>query len=144
MERGSESSFVRADLRLIERVLENLIENALRHTPPGRAVTVSLTPVAGAVRVAVADTGNGIPAAALPHIFERCYTVEKSRTERSGGSGLGLAITKRIVELHQGTLRVESAVGRGTRFWFDLPADDPVRHVERKSPGAVEAHGDFS
>ena len=108
------------DIGLIERALENLIDNALRHTPAGGEVYVSLWPCQhngrAGVRVEVSDSGEGIAASDLPHIFERNFRVAQSNE----GAGLGLAITKRILELHGGTVEVESELGRGTRFSFQL------------------------
>ncbi len=111
--------FVVGDIALIERVMDNLIENALRHTPDGGTVTVAVQPVGGALAVQVIDTGSGIAAEDLPYIFERFYQSDKMRTH--GGAGLGLAIARRIVELHGRTIRAASSDGHGTMFAFDLP-----------------------
>jgi len=111
--------FVVGDIALIERVMDNLIENALRHTPAGGSVTVAVQPVGETLAVQVIDTGSGIPAEDLPYIFERFYQSDKMRTR--GGAGLGLAIARRIVELHGRTIRAASSSGRGTTFAFDLP-----------------------
>jgi len=111
--------FVVGDIALIERVLDNLIENALRHTPAGGMVTVAVQPVGEALAVQVIDTGSGIPAEDLPYIFDRFYQSDKMRTR--GGAGLGLAIARRIVELHGRTIRAASSRGSGTTFAFDLP-----------------------
>lgn len=123
----------RGDIGLIERALENLIDNALRYTPSGGAVTVSLrTEPDGATSTTVADSGCGIAPADLPHLFERFF---HTRHETGGpeGAGLGLAITRRIVELHGGRIEVESAPGAGSRFRFTLPAD------RRPRPGEARA-----
>ena len=112
--------FVQGDIGLLERVLENLVENALRHTPSGGTVSVVLEQVADNVCVQVQDTGCGIPAEELPRIFERFYQVDKSRSSGSA-SGLGLAIVQRIVELHGSRIDVDSGAGEGTRFGFLLP-----------------------
>jgi signal transduction histidine kinase len=109
------------DARQISRVLANLVDNALRHTPPGGAVSVRVQPAAGGVQVHVADTGAGIAAEDLPHVFERFYRGEKSRSRATGGSGLGLAIAKAIIEAHGGRIWVESQPGHGARFVFTLP-----------------------
>ena len=111
--------FISADIGLIERVFENLIENALRHTPAGGTIAIALTPINGEVKIGVKDTGCGIPPEELPHIFDRFHRVEKH--ERSDGAGLGLAIAKRILELHGCTLEVASLVNQGTTFTFHLP-----------------------
>jgi signal transduction histidine kinase len=118
---GADLPFVLADIGLAERVLQNLIDNALRHTPAGGRVTVTTEAREREVLITVADTGSGIPKDHLPHIFERLYRVDKSRDSRSGGAGLGLAIARQIVELHGGRIVVESEPGRGTAFSFSLP-----------------------
>jgi len=107
------------DIGLIERVLRNLIENALRYTETGGTVTVVATPGTGSAVVEVADTGIGIPAHELPRIFDRFYRVEKSRGLAEGNAGLGLAITKRILELHGSTIGVTSDPGK-TVFRFTV------------------------
>lgn len=109
------------DARQIDRVLANLMDNALRHTPPGGSVAVRVWPVAGGVAVQVANTGAGIAAEDLPRVFERFYRSEKSRSRATGGSGLGLAIAKAIVEAHGGRIWVESQPGEGARFSFSVP-----------------------
>ena len=112
--------FVAGDLGLIERALTNLLDNAVRHTPAGGMVTLSLEAAdSDAVRVSVTDTGEGIGPEVLPRIFERFYQVPSAERPQ-GGSGLGLAIVKRILELHGSSIQVESLPGRGARFWFDL------------------------
>ncbi len=113
---------VDADIALIERTLANLLDNALAHTPSGGRVRLDVQAVPDGVAIEVSDTGTGIPAADLPRIFERFYRVDKARSLDKSGSGLGLAIVKRIVELHGSEIRVESAQGEGTRFWFRLRA----------------------
>lgn len=116
---------VEADIALVERVLENLIENALRHTPEKGSVTVALDRRNGSIGVEVADTGCGIAEDELPRIFGRFYRVQRAEggelAERCG-TGLGLAITKRILELHGTTIEVTSRIGRGSSFRFLLPA----------------------
>jgi len=118
--------FVLGDLALIERVLDNLLENALRHTPAGGTVTVAVQPLGEALAVRIIDTGAGIAAEDLPHVFERFYQSDKMRTR--GGAGLGLAIARRIVELHGRTIRAASSPGHGTTFAFDLPAQLQAGH----------------
>lgn len=113
--------FVRADIGLIERVLENLIENAIKYTPEGGRVSLSLVPGAGCIEARVADNGPGIPEEDRERIFERFYRVEKSRADAPEGTGLGLAITRRILQLHDSPIRVESIPGKGASFSFSLP-----------------------
>jgi two-component system, OmpR family, sensor histidine kinase BaeS len=104
------------------QVLANLLDNALRHTPPGGSVRLEASRAGEHVRFVVADTGDGIDAEHLPHVFERFYRVDAARDRGSGGSGIGLAVVRALVEAHGGTVVAESA-GRGTgaRFVVDLP-----------------------
>ena len=113
---------VAVDRVRIEQVLTNLVDNAIRHTPPGGQVVVAASQVAGSIRVEVTDTGPGIPSEALPHVFDRLYRVDPSRDRGTGGSGLGLTIARQLVEAHGGAIRAESVEGTGSRFGFDLPA----------------------
>jgi signal transduction histidine kinase len=122
VEPGADLPLVTGDVGMIERVLTNLIENALRFTPAGGAVRAILDPQPNAVRVTVSDTGTGITPEDLPHIFERFYRADKSRDRTTGGAGLGLAIARQIVELHGATLAVQSRPGEGARFSFALSA----------------------
>jgi signal transduction histidine kinase len=117
-----EQAAVDADIALVETVLENLIENALRHTPRGGNVRVEVEPQSGRVALRVVDTGRGIADEDLPNLFERYYHVDRGETGDAAGTGLGLAIVRHIVELHGGAIRVESRLGQGTTFRFDLPA----------------------
>lgn len=114
--------FVSADIALVERVLENLIENALRYTPRDGTIQLILTSSERGIAVQICDTGCGIPAEAIPSIFDRFYQLDKSRNSNPGSSGLGLAITKRILELHGSGIDVQSELDRGTTFSFQLPA----------------------
>ncbi len=113
------------DARLIGRVLVNLVDNALRHTPPGGCVEVSVHGDAATVGVTVADTGEGIAPADLPHVFDRFYRSEKSRSREHGGAGLGLAISRGIVDAHGGAIWAEPAQPRGARITFTLPTAAP-------------------
>ena len=109
-----------ADGDRLAQVFDNLIDNALKHTPAGGQVTLSAVTVGREVVVAVSDTGAGIPAADLGRIFERFYQVDKSRA-RPGGVGLGLAISREIVTAHGGQLEAHSTVGQGSTFTVRLP-----------------------
>jgi signal transduction histidine kinase len=112
---------VNIDWQRVNQVLHNILENAVAHTPKGGAIRVAASEKGKWVEVSVADTGKGIPAEDLPHIFERFYRVDKSRARATGGSGLGLTIAKRLVEAHGGTITVQSKLGEGSRFSFTLP-----------------------
>jgi signal transduction histidine kinase len=110
-----------ADPVRLEQALQNLVANALRHTPAGGAIAVTAAPAPGGVVLRVRDTGEGIAPDHLPHVFDRFYRADPSRTGTSGGSGLGLSIVKAIVERHGGTIAVTSAPGRGTEVEVTLP-----------------------
>lgn len=112
---------VTMDTQRIGRVLNNLIGNAIRHTPSGGEVRVHAQRKDLGVEVTVSDTGEGIHKEDLPHIFESFYRGEKSRSRTTGGAGLGLAISQGIVQAHGGELKVESEAGQGSRFTFNLP-----------------------
>jgi signal transduction histidine kinase len=115
---------VDADLVRVRQLLLILIDNALTHTPSGGEVSVGVIRQDGRAHVTVTDTGDGIPTADLPHIFERFYRADKARTRENGGSGLGLAIAKWIVDAHKGEIEVKSAEGKGTEVDVSLPAID--------------------
>jgi len=112
---------VTIDWQRVNEVLHNLLENAVAHTPKGGAIKVTASARGKWLEVSVSDTGEGIPAEDLPHIFERFYRVDKSRARATGGSGLGLTIARRLVEAHGGRITVESKLGKGSRFSFTLP-----------------------
>jgi signal transduction histidine kinase len=120
---------VRIDRFRIEQVLHNLLENAVKFLPVQGAlirVRVALQPASDQVRVVVEDNGSGIAPQDLPHIFERFYRGDKSRTSGGGhgprSTGLGLSIVKHIIVEHGGTVGAESTVGKGAQVWFSLPA----------------------
>ncbi len=115
--------FVVADIGLVERALENLIDNALKYTAGGGEVTVAVRAGEAEITVEVTDTGKGISPGELPHIFDRFYRSKTAAEDPGAGAGLGLAITKGILELHGSRIRVESELGRGTAFAFDLPVE---------------------
>lgn len=112
---------VTMDTQAIGRVLNNLISNALRHTPAGGEILLLARRTGSGVEVSVRDTGEGIQARDIPHIFDRFYRGEKSRNRGTGGAGLGLAIARGIVRAHGGDIRVESEAGKGTQFTFTIP-----------------------
>ena len=110
-----------ADTDLLRRCLWVLTENAQKYTPDGGKIKLSLTADDRYARITVADTGIGISAQDLPHVFERFYRADQSRARNSGGSGLGLSIARTIAGYHGGTLTVESTLGEGTAFTLSLP-----------------------
>jgi two-component system, OmpR family, sensor kinase len=112
---------VHADIALLERVFDNLIDNALRHTPRGGRVTVSATPNGQRVRLAVSDSGSGMTPESAARVFERFYRGDHGRSTASGQTGLGLAIVKSILELHDATISIDTRPGQGATFCFDLP-----------------------
>lgn len=112
---------VSADADRLEQVVTNLIDNALKYTPAGGRISVAVHARNGEVELSVSDTGRGIPADDLPHVFERFYRSDRSRTRVSGGTGLGLAIAKHIVEAHGGHISVRSRLDEGTTFVVTLP-----------------------
>lgn len=121
-----------SDPWLIETVLTNLIQNALKYTPAGGRVAVALRQQGEELHIDVADTGPGIPSEHLPHLFDRFYRVEGSRARSTGGVGLGLAIAAEAARLLGGKIAVESEVGRGSRFTLVLPASTPPVGSSRK------------
>ena len=116
--------FARLDVELFERAVANLVDNALKFCSPGARITLEARRVDGRVQVSVSDTGPGIAAADLPHLFDRFYQSRHSVAPATGegGKGLGLAIVKRIAELHGGSVAVTSAPGAGTRVVLSVPA----------------------
>lgn len=109
------------DAARVQRVLFNLVQNAIRHTPPDGTILLEAQEEPDAVRVDVVDSGEGVAPDDLPHIFERFYRGEKARVRGQGGAGLGLAIAKGLVEAHGGRIWAQSVPGRGARFSFVLP-----------------------
>jgi signal transduction histidine kinase len=109
------------DEDLLRRMLLNLLDNAIKYTPAGGSVSVELRTEPGALQLAVSDTGVGIPAVDVPHVFERFYRVDKARSRADGGTGLGLAIAKWVVEAHKGSIEVTSTPDRGSRFTVTFP-----------------------
>lgn len=115
---------VQADLDLLSQALHNLIDNALKYTSPGGEVLVRVVPEEGVLRIAVTNTGDGIASDDLPHIFERFYRGEKSRSRETGGAGIGLSIVKEVARIHGGQVGAESNRGL-TTVWLVLPPRSP-------------------
>jgi len=132
---------VAADIGLVERALDNLIDNALRHTPSGGEVAVTLRCQPASVEVSVHDTGSGIPLDEQPRLFERFVRVEREGCDPGRGAGLGLAITRRIVELHGGSLTVDSRPDAGATFAFSLMSaqGDEGADVRESEAGVISA-----
>ena len=121
-----EPSVFEGDRSQLQRLVSNLLDNALKHTEPGGSVSVELGRREDVLRLVVADDGQGIPASDIPRIFERFYRADPSRSRRTGGAGLGLAIVKCIVEFHGGSVTVESELGKGSSFVIELPSSERV------------------
>jgi two-component system OmpR family sensor kinase len=124
--RGPAAAVVAGDGPRIQRVLRNLVGNAVRHTRPGTPVTVTVSAREGEVAVAVHDEGDGIAPEHLPHVFERFYRADPSRNRDGGSSGLGLAIVEAIVTAHGGTVGVTSTPGQGTTVRVTFPVTAPA------------------
>lgn len=118
---AEKSIHVSGDRALLQQAFSNLVHNAIQYTRPGGEVAVSLEEDGSWAVVSVRDTGVGIPAEDLPHVFKRFYRVEKSRSRHTGGSGLGLSIAKRVVEVHGGSIQIQSRSGHGTNVEVRLP-----------------------
>ncbi len=112
---------VEADEQQLSQILVNLIDNGLRFTPHGGAVTVDLAVEDGYAKIVISDTGIGIPYKDLPFIFERFFVADRSRARGVSGAGLGLSIVKQIVETHEGTIDVQSVLDAGTQFTIRIP-----------------------
>ena len=119
------------------QVLGNLVGNAVKFTPSGGRVTVTLLRTREGVRISVRDTGIGIDTEELPHVFERFYRGSRANEVRASGSGLGLSIARSIVEMHGGRIRIASRVGQGTQVDVDLPRHPPQAEVMESSPPAA-------
>lgn len=119
---------VEGDAGRLDQVLSNLVANALRHTGENGRITLSAARQADIIHINVADTGEGIPAEALPYVFNRFWRGDAARSHTAGaGAGLGLAIAKQLVEAHQGTIDVTSTPGQGAEFRISLPAVPPAK-----------------
>jgi signal transduction histidine kinase len=112
--------WVDVDSQRIRQVLRNLLGNALKFTPSGGRISVSLQVREAGFRIEVRDTGIGISSEHLPHVFAKFYQADSSNTREQGGVGLGLAISRAFVEAHGGRMGVESAPRQGSCFWFEI------------------------
>jgi signal transduction histidine kinase len=119
-----EAVHIHADPDRIRQVLVNLLDNAIRYSPPGETVRVSISPSPDSVTVSVQDNGPGIPAEDQARVFERFYRGDKSRVRKGDvGAGLGLSIAQTLVEAHDGHIELASSPGRGTTIRFSLPVE---------------------
>jgi heavy metal sensor kinase len=118
---SSKNLEVVADMLRIRQILINLVDNAIKYTPEGGQIELRVSRENRSAVIEVSDTGCGIPAEALPFVFNRFYRVDRARSRETGGSGLGLAIAKSICELHGGRISVQSSVGGGSRFRVEIP-----------------------
>jgi len=132
-----EEALVYGDEMWLRQVLWNLIDNAVKYTPEGGKIWLSLEVEGGYAKLTVRDTGIGIPEEDLPRIFDRFYRVDKARSREMGGSGLGLNIMKWIVNAHKGRIEVTSRLGEGSCFtiWLDEVPEEVIEVVERILPG---------
>lgn len=112
---------IEGDPKRLKQLLVNLLDNAIKYTPSGGSARLALSVIDSVALIEVSDTGRGIPASALPHIFERFYRQTDPRDSRVTGFGLGLAISKWIVDAHGGSVQVESEEGKGSHFTVKLP-----------------------
>ena len=115
------STEVECDSNSLHQVLMNLLENAAKYTPQGGAITLGARREDDEVEFYVRDSGVGVASQHIPRLFERFYRVDKARSRELGGTGLGLAIVKHLVLAHEGSVRVESEVGRGSAFYVRIP-----------------------
>jgi NtrC-family two-component system sensor histidine kinase KinB len=127
-------SIIHLDRDMIEQVVLNLYSNAVKYSPEKTRITVRLQEIGKAMHIDFSDTGYGIPESALPHIFDKFYRITDDENLRDiAGSGLGLALVKEIVEIHSGTIDVESTVGKGSTFFVVLPFKSVVKNIENES-----------
>jgi signal transduction histidine kinase len=117
----------------LKQLILNLVDNAIKYSPAGGTVTLSLSKENGFARIEISDTGVGIPAEDLPLIFDRFYRVDKARSRNLGGSGLGLSIAKWIATAHGGEIKVESVSGEGSTFYILLPVE-----IDREANAALD------
>ena len=133
---------IRADLRKSRQIMLNLLSNAVKYTPEGGRIDIRATLQSGStVKIEVADTGVGIEPDEVERIFSEFHQAEHVRDEQLGGTGIGLALTRRLVELHGGEVGVESELGKGSTFWFTLPAKSGETHAGGLTEGAAASDG---
>ncbi len=123
---SNDSVSVIVDRNRITQILINVLSNALKFTPSGGQVIVKVKERYDDARIIIKDTGIGIPATELSKVFERFYRVDKSRSRKLGGSGIGLTIVKKLVEAHEGLIRIKSTVGKGTIIFISIPKSKKI------------------
>jgi len=125
---------IEADEDMVGQLLINIIDNAIKYTPAGGEISIKaekwITSSIEGVKIAVSDTGIGIPRESIPRLFERFYRVDKARSREMGGTGLGLAIVKHILEVHDGKITVNSIMGKGSTFTVYLPAKPGLTGID--------------
>lgn len=129
------SIWLKGDASQLGTMIRNLLENAVRYTPPEGRITIEVSERGGSALIEVHDTGIGIPLEAQSRVFERFYRVDRGRSRDSGGTGLGLAIAKHVTELHGGQIQVESELGQGSTFTARIPTAAPERETVRSLAG---------
>jgi signal transduction histidine kinase len=129
----SQALNVMGDVHALRRVIDVLLDNAFKYTPPPGRISVTAEQNNGCAAVIVQDSGEGIPAADQARIFERFYRVDKARSRALGGAGLGLAIAQWIVQLHKGSIAVNSKPGAGSTFRVEIPLASTVAAVASNS-----------
>jgi two-component system OmpR family sensor kinase len=134
---AAEPVIVDADAERLRQIIDNLIGNAIQHTPPGSPVTVIATSEPGRGRLTVADRGPGMTPEQASHVFERFYRTDNARTRASGGAGLGLAIAASLAAAHYGELTVDTQPGRGATFCLRLPQAETLQLTPTGSQGRL-------
>ncbi|HYL11485.1 MAG TPA: heavy metal sensor histidine kinase [Terriglobales bacterium] len=133
---------VEGDPLRLQQLIVNLLDNAIKYTPQGGRVAVAVAAAAARAQLSVADTGLGIPADSVPHVFDRFYRADKARARNTGGAGLGLAIVKAICSAHGGSINVTSTEGAGSVFTVELPLATALKNSESATrtniPGAIK------
>jgi two-component system, OmpR family, sensor kinase len=132
---AGEPVIVDADAGRLRQIIDNLVGNALQHTPSGSPVTVTVTSEPGSVRLTVADRGPGMTQEQASRVFERFYRIDDARTRASGGAGLGLAIAASLAAAHDGELTVDTRPGRGAAFQLRLPQAGTFQVTATESQG---------
>jgi two-component system OmpR family sensor kinase len=128
---------VNADSERLRQIIDNLIGNAIQHTPPGSPVTVTVANEPGGGRLTVADRGPGMTAEQASRVFERFYRADDARTRASGGTGLGLAIAASLAAAHGGELTVDTKPGHGAAFHLRLPQAETFQVTANESQGRL-------